>query len=245
MVTRPEHFADALCEAIAKAGGEAVRFPTIHIVDIADNPRTISLFENLDRFSALIFVSRNAVLCACGLLHRIGVTLPQKNIIAIGAKTAQQLSQEGVHGAVYSRAMPSTESLIESGLLKEIGRGEVLIVRGQGGREVLAEYLREQGARVTYAEVYRREKPQAKLSFDKEMPPDVILTSSAESLQNLYRMIDKASRPQLLKVQVIVGSHNMVVAHKELGFHIPPVIADSPTDEDMWKAVLTWRKNYA
>lgn len=241
MVTRPQHLAQVLCELIEGAGANAVRFPTLQIVDIADTPQVISVFKESDRFCALIFVSRNAVLCACKLLRRIGVTLAQENVIAIGAKTAQQLRQEGIPCTAHPQVAPGTESLLESGLLDKMNAGEVLIVRGRGGKESLAEHLRAQGVGVVYAEVYRRERPQAILSFDDAMaPPDIILTSSTESLRNLYRMTEAPSRSRLLKAQLVVCSRSMVALHEQIGFHKAPVVAASALDEDMWQATLEW-----
>ncbi len=246
MVTRPAHLADGLCKLIEAAGATAIRFPTVRIVASADTPQVVSLFKELDRFCALIFISRNAALCACKLLRRIGVALPQENVIAIGAKTARQLRQEGIPCKAPSQAAPSAEALIESGLLERIRDCEALIVRGQGGKESLAEHLRAQGARVTYAQVYRREKPRAVLSFDDAMsPPDVVLASSAESLRNLYQMTEDASRPRLLEVRVVVCSQSMVTVHEQIGFHKAPVIAASALDEDMWRATLRWCQGYA
>ena len=58
---------------------------------------------------------------------------------------------------------PQRPALLQVRQLREaIARpaGRVLILRGEGGRELLAERLREQGASVDYLEVYRRDLPQ-------------------------------------------------------------------------------------
>ena len=56
-----------------------------------------------------------------------------------------------------------SEALLELASLREAIAGpdpRVLILRGEGGRELLAERLRELGASVEYLELYRRELPR-------------------------------------------------------------------------------------
>jgi len=80
---------------------------------------------------------------------------------SVGAATAQVLADQGldVH---YPPSGDDSEALLALPALREaIARTDarVLILRGEGGRELLAERLREQGASVDYLELYRRFLP--------------------------------------------------------------------------------------
>lgn len=245
MVTRPAHLAHAMCRLLEEAGAATVRFPCIEIAGAAWDRRLVSLLRDNSRFAAVIFVSRNAVLHAHELLRRIGAPLACGNVIAIGAKTAQQLQSTGVCRIGYPQTAASSEAVIKDGLISGIRSGEVLIVRGQGGRGLLGDALRAQGAHVTYAEVYRRTKPAARLSFEVQSPrPDLILATSGEILRNLVQMTAAPCRHRLLQVPVVVGSRRLVALHDELGFRQNAVVADSPADEDMMKAVLQWSRRH-
>ena len=86
---------------------------------------------------------------------------PQLPWFSVGAATAQILADHDltVH---YPQTGDDSEALLALPALREaIARPEarVLILRGEGGRELLAERLREQGASVDYLELYRRTLP--------------------------------------------------------------------------------------
>jgi uroporphyrinogen-III synthase len=77
---------------------------------------------------------------------------------------------------------------------------EVLLVRGDGGREFLADALRAQGARVQALQAYRRQAPawssaqRALLDAALAEPADHLwLLSSSEALDHLDRLVPEAS----------------------------------------------------
>ena len=92
------------------------------------------------------------------LLNQSGRSCRTLQWFSVGAATAQILADHGLDVS-YPAAGDDSEALLELPQLREaIARPDarVLIMRGEGGRELLAERLREQGASVDYLELYRR-----------------------------------------------------------------------------------------
>jgi uroporphyrinogen-III synthase len=80
---------------------------------------------------------------------------------SVGAATAQILEDHGLDVSFPAEGDDS-EALLEFSRLREAiahPDARVLILRGEGGRELLAERLRELGASVEYLELYRRALP--------------------------------------------------------------------------------------
>lgn len=246
MVTRPVHLAAHLSALLERAGADVIRRPCMEIVDCGETPENLALVHDLRRYRLVVFVSRNAVEAGFNLLRGAGVSLPADvPVAAVGVKTGERLALEGVASVVNPVRAAGSEALLETAAVKSLDSGRVLVFRGEGGNELLANTLRARGVEVDYAEVYRRRKPSGvRLLFGTPDDPDVILSASAESLQNLYDLTAPASRDALTAITVALGSAAMAGLHEHLGFRTPPVIARSPVDEDMLDAVVRWWRKH-
>jgi uroporphyrinogen-III synthase len=121
-----------------------------------------------------------------------------------------------------------------------------VIFRGNGGREMLADTLRKRGARVEYAEAYRRVCPKSDsaelLQRWRQGFVNIVLVNSAESLRNLVRMLGKAGESLLTGTPLLVVSERMLALAEELGFQYAPVVADNATDKAVVDALLAWKQ---
>jgi uroporphyrinogen-III synthase len=218
LVTRPADQADGLCALIESAGGRAIRFPTLAIAPAADpGPARALLGEPWD---LLVFVSRNAVEQALAL-GGDGRWPGAVRLAAIGAATAAALAQCGRAPDLVPPERFDSESLLAlPGLLDLTGR-RVLIVRGEGGRALLAEVLAGRGALVQYAEVYRRVRPSPDPSGLIARWAETVQLASAtseESLVNLMEILGPAGRERLLATPLAVLSQRTALAARALGF---------------------------
>ncbi|MFL1417980.1 uroporphyrinogen-III synthase [Pseudomonas fildesensis] len=158
LLTRPAEESMALAAALSDAGIFSSSLPLLEIEPLPVTPEQQVVFRDLGRYCAVIVVSKPAARLGLQLLD---LSWPHLPWFSVGAATAQVLADHGldVH---YPPTGDDSEALLALPALREaIARpgARVLILRGEGGRELLAERLREQGASVDYLELYRRFLP--------------------------------------------------------------------------------------
>lgn len=239
VVTRPKDQADNLIKKLKQLGAEVIFFPTIEITPTKDDQQLVSLIEKLDQTDLLIFISRNAVRCSEKLIKKYWPVLPGKvKVAAIGQGTAEELEKIGFSVDFMPEGTFNSETLLEIPEMNDVTGKAIIIVRGEDGKEILGNTLRERGANVYYAETYRRLRPDTEISPILDKKPDVIITTSPSSLQNLYDMTPSAIREILLSYQLLVVSPEMVDLADQLGFSNVPIIASGATDDAILKALV-------
>ncbi len=158
LLTRPAEESTALAASLSDAGIFSSSLPLLDIQPLAVTPEQQAVFRNLGRYCAVIVVSKPAARLATQQLDQ---ALPQLPWFSVGAATAQVLAEHGLN-VHYPQTGDDSEALLQLPALREaVARpgARVLILRGEGGRELLAQRLREQGASVEYLELYRRFLP--------------------------------------------------------------------------------------
>ena len=158
LLTRPAEESLALAATLSAAGVFSSSLPLLDIEALPVTAEQQAVFRDLGRYCAVIVVSKPAARLA---VQQLDQPWPQLPWFSVGAATAQVLADHGltVH---YPPSGDDSEALLALPALREaIARPDarVLILRGEGGRELLAERLREQGASVEYLELYRRFLP--------------------------------------------------------------------------------------
>lgn len=237
-VTRPGDQGKPLAEKLQALGAEALLFPTIEITPFEDKSKCLELFDQLDQTDFLIFISRNAVRHSAPDINTRWPTLPESlTIIAIGHGTAEELETYGIQADLIPPTAKS-EALLELIELKDVAKKQITIVRGDNGRDLLANTLKERQATVHYAETYHRHCPTANIDSLFKKPLDLIVTTSGEGLQNLYNMTPEALHEQLLACQLLVVSEHMADLAEELGFSHACIVAHGASDGSIIKALL-------
>ncbi len=158
LLTRPAEESAALAAALSEAGIFSSSLPLLDIEPLPVTPEQRAVFGDLGRYCAVIVVSKPAARLA---VQQLDQAWPQLSWFSVGAATAQVLADHGLH-VHYPQTGDDSEALLQLPALREaVARpgARVLILRGEGGRELLAERLREQGASVDYLELYRRFLP--------------------------------------------------------------------------------------
>ena len=158
LLTRPAEESAALAATLSEAGIFSSSLPLLDIEPIPVTPEQQAILRDLGRYCAVIVVSKPAARLA---LQQLDQAWPHLRWFSVGAATAQVLADHGLD-VQYPQTGDDSEALLQLPALREaIARPDarVLILRGEGGRELLAERLREQGASVDYLELYRRFLP--------------------------------------------------------------------------------------
>jgi uroporphyrinogen-III synthase len=240
LVTRPQHQAENLCRLIAEQGGIAVRFPTLAIVECDDLLAIQNTLTQLNGFQWLIFISANAVNFA---LKANDGKIPHskvRQIAAIGKATANALAMAGVPVDLHPEQPYNSEALLAMPPLQQVQGQKILIVRGEGGREELADTLHQRGADIHYLNVYKRIIPSTSntdvVNLLEQNKLDVITVTSAEILQNLLIMLSEAYHRQLFSLPLVVVSDRIKQLATELGFK-RIAVAGSPSDEAILETI--------
>lgn len=243
LVTRPLNQAENLCKLISECNGCPVMFPTIEILPPDNEDNLIRQLENISKFDIGIFISRNSVLkvmdCPTVNLQQ----LQKLQIFAIGGGTAQQLMTSGVENVTYPDGESDSEALlkVEDLQASQITNKNILIFRGQDGREYLASILKERGANVEYVDVYKRGCPQYSVSEIEKIwsngGAEFIVVTSTEALKNLFHMLSSEQKKLLFEKQLVTIGGRIAQYADELGFTRRAIIAEQANDKSLVSAM--------
>ena len=240
LVTRPAHQAAALVRTIQSAGGEAFVFPALEIeaVPAADLSASLAQLVTAD---IVIFISPNAAQFG---MAAIRVLPAASRIFAMGPGTARVLQAQGIQDVVTPDGQDS-EALLALPQLQEVTGKVVMIVRGVGGRPVLADTLAARGAEVHYLECYRRVRPQADagplLARWQAGGIDAVTVTSAETLHNLAALLGEAGAPWLTATPLFAPHEKIAEAARRFG--IAQVIATPGGDAGLVEGLINWFRN--
>ena len=241
LVTRPAHQSAALIQQIQNLGLVAIPCPANAINAI--QPEMPALRR--ENYPIIIFISTNAVENGIKYIEH-ATNFAEKQIFAIGKSTAQSLFDRGLSQVTQPSNGFNSEALLTLDAFspEHIKQQNILIIRGQGGREHLAEALRHRGARVDYLEVYQR------IQADPDIDPiinrwsagqiNIVTVSSNESLKNLYHILQGRGLTLLLNTPLITPGERCSELARQLGFSDQILQATSATDDDIMMQLKIW-----
>ena len=239
LVTRPEHQSHELASAIEAAGGNVLHFPTIDIVgrDIDEIGRE---FAELAEPDIVVFVSSNAV--AYGLAAVKG---KNTKIAAVGPATRAAIESVGVSVDIFPEDGFDSEHLLQHDAFQAIRDVNVLIVRGQSGREVLADTLRERGANVDYLCVYDRVQHEPTLAEMENLESALddgrirfVTAMSVETLECLVQIMPSQGLGLLRQSTLVAPSTRVIQTASELIPGITTVLAPGPQATTMVSTLI-------
>lgn len=236
LLTRPAGQAAALARRLRALGARVSLFPALRIVPEAPGAAAL---ERLRRADLALFASANAVRCLRPHLGAAPADAVPAERGAIGAATARALRDAGCPATLAARRPYSSESLLEAPELQDLAGKTAVVVRGAGGRGLLARELRRRGAAVHYAETYRREPTDQMLSLRKlrHGRVEAVCLASAETAARLRERAPDGERGALLDCPVVAGGERVAAACRGLGYRRIAAVAEDPGDDAMCAAL--------
>jgi uroporphyrinogen-III synthase len=222
LVTRPSPAGDALCQLIKMHGGEAFHLPTIEIVPPENQSEFNQHLNDVCQHDWLVFISPQAVYAIQDALKKRYPALSPIKIAAIGEGTAQALQQAGLHVTLYPKTAWNSEGLLALPEMNQVKQKKIMIVRGQDGRELLAETLAQRGAIITHLIAYRRDLPkinvQPYFNLLQKNKINAIICASYTAVKNLKILMGEAGWLYIKDMPLIVISERIKTLAQELGF---------------------------
>lgn len=245
VVTRPTAQAQVLAQAILEAGGEALVFPALEIEPAVD-AALAACIDQLDTFDAAIFISPNAVrygLAAVEVQRKWPAAL---KIFAIGPGTVRELARQGVNDVIQADGADS-EALLNLPQLQHVTQQRWVILRGVGGRELLADTLISRGAHVTYAECYRRVLPehdaQPLVQRWRAGQIHAVTIHSTETLHNFAHLLGETGLPYLRATPLFAPHEKIAQAARASG--IQQVTITAGGNAGLLAGLITWFQAHA
>ncbi|MCB1915016.1 MAG: uroporphyrinogen-III synthase [Rhodocyclaceae bacterium] len=223
-VTRPEAQSEALAAGIEARGGIALRFPLIIIEAIDDSDEIRAVRATLAEYDIAFFVSPNAVEHGLAVLGgRVGWPAWLR-VAGVGQGTRAALERQGFESVIAPETGADSEAVLalpEFSPAALAGRG-LLIVRGDGGRDLLGREAARRGARVRHVSCYRRRPPpgDARVLLDaaREGRLAALVVTSSEALDNLGVLAGESGLEVLRSLPVFAPHPRIAERAAALGF---------------------------
>jgi len=227
LITRPKNQADSLRHAIESAGGKVLSLPLIEIEALSDAQAVQDLKDKvmqLDCYQTIVFVSNNAVRFGGDAINNYWPQFPvDVDVIAVGPTTARAARESLSCRVIQPESGMTSEDILQLPQLQNVSGKKIAIVRGQGGRELLAATLRERGAVVDYIEAYSR-NPVAYEGVDFEQRlrsagVNVLTVNSGESLERLTQLLAE-NEEVIHTTYIVVPSERVAEQAKRAGYQL-------------------------
>lgn len=243
--TRPAQQNSAWSELLRAQGFEVIETSLMAIEPITE-PDDLQAIKNtildFDQFQKVMFVSQNAVAAAFNWLETYWPQLPAGiHYYAVGKKTAEAVSQQGV-SVVSADVTMNSEELLALPEMQDVWGQKVLVCRGKGGLPRFGDELKSRGAIVRYLELYQRKIPDnaesnVSAALEESSEWDIIPVFSGETLENLERIFKHCACDRRDMLLVVPGKRVAELAQK-LGFTRVNVAANA-SEAAMMEAIVS------
>lgn len=257
VLTRPAGKNEALAARLQAAGCTTLLLPALRIHPLAGNKPPPMPGD----YDFIIFVSSNAVHHYLDALGRYGQDAPWPSgtrVATVGAGSAALLYESGlIPAANILHPDPLASSQDSEGLWPILRayagpQSKVLIVRGQNGREWLAQKLSEAGMRVDCLPIYEREPAQWTATDGKRLEallrgdtgPCVFLLTSGEGVAAVHANLSQLGLDHLWVNARFVVIHERVASRLQSFFSAtskvgaPMVKICQPSDDAIFQAIV-------
>ena len=226
LVTRPAAQASSTVQAITDAGHEVMALPCLVIAPIAADSSQGQLNKHLamdlDAFAHIIVVSTNAAKHFLPLVEDYWPQWPAAQTWwGMGKTTKQALLEADIPNVRQPQGGETSEHLLTELMDLVEPHEKILIVRGVGGRETLADSLRAHGCTVAYVQCYERLAPTfntQEINQLVDFAPQVVVLQSGETLQHYHDQLSRHLAKQNKPVRLLLPSPRVAELAISLGY---------------------------
>ena len=222
LLTRPAEESQALAQVLADEGVFSTSLPLLEIEPLPVSEENRSIIYNLAAYCAVIVVSKPAARLGLEMVDEVWPQPPMQDWFTVGAATAQILDDYGLR-VFFPEHGDDSEALLDLAQLQKAISGydpKVLIMRGEDGRELLAERLRERGVTVDYLPLYRRHLPiYSAFALPQRVEAERLnglVVSSGQGFQHLRELAGDAW-PDLARLPLFVPSPRVAELARNAG----------------------------
>ncbi|MBU0622219.1 MAG: uroporphyrinogen-III synthase [Gammaproteobacteria bacterium] len=235
VVTRPREQAADLAKRIKQVGGKPLLFPLLEIKPVEDVRALHGLAKSLTSYDLLIFISPNAVKHGMASLG----TLPRTvRAATVGQGSARALRDAGVADIIVPGGSFDSEALLAMPEMQNVSGWRIAILRGDAGRELLGDTLKQRGANVEYVACYQRSKAPFDSAGLLDVVPDAISITSSEALAHLCESYDEARKSRLTSIPLFVPHPRIAEAAQRQGWR--QVIITGSGDDGLMTGLIAW-----
>jgi len=236
LVTRPSPAGEMLVNRLRTLGRVAFHSPLIEFAPGNQLAMLPNLRSSLNQQDLVFVLSQHAVNYADRALRQSATRWPDNvSYYAIGRTTGLLFHRASSLPVIYPQEGETSETLLNLPALQRIQGKKALILRGNGGRELLAETLTERGVEVTYCECYQRSPVYYDASEQSALWQragiDTLVVTSGEMLQQLYQLVPEYYRNSwLLRCNLVVVSERLATLARQLGWSAIRVAENADND---------------
>jgi uroporphyrinogen-III synthase len=238
VITRPREQAADLSGRIEQLGGKPLLFPLLEIEAARDEGTLREQISRLKQSDLAIFISPNAVRYGMAAIRATGELPAALKIATVGQGSAKALRDLGIGHIIAPTERFDSESLLALPELQNVTGKRVMILRGDGGREMLGDTLKARGATVEYVTCYLRSKPDVDAGALLNAAPHAITVTSSEALSYLWEMLEEAGRTRLAAVPLFVPHKRIAQAARQQGWQ--QVTVTESGDDGMLSGLIAW-----
>lgn len=241
VVSRPARQAAGRMARFADAGAEVVSLPMIEIKPANDLAPLAQAAAVLAGYQWVVFVSPSAVDQAMPVLLAASNWPDRTQAAVVGKGSAAAFRRWVAIDPLCPTDGQDSEALLRQPLLQQMHGQRVLILRGNGGRELLADTLRARGAEVDVVCAYQRVRPDVDPAPLLERRLTALIVTSGQVLDNLLALVGESGRLSLQSNPLlhIFAIHPRIADHaRQLGFS--QVRVAGPDDQALLLELVEW-----
>ena len=214
VLTRQIKDSQALATQLREQGVETLQFPLMAIEPVPVESQQRPSAEHGG--TVLIFTSSNAVQYGLDAVRDLALD-DTCAVIAVGKRTLEALQSESIEAIVPERE--DSEGILELPIFQDAMIDRVIVVKGEGGRDLLQRALIDRGVTVIDLNCYRRYWPAVDVDKLDQFFEDGVPFIHVASGETVVRLTDLVSTSVQRQASLVVPSERVAHQARALGWH--------------------------